>query len=161
VGSHTKIYVLMGHQTEDRIAAETLAEEVEDQTGLKLEILGMKPTARANDGAIVLARLQDERVRRFLAKNGLREDQAIGQDGYLLLANKNHVIVAANSGQGLFYGVQTLRQLLQREGKGLLLPAVEIRDWPTHPGVQESVARDTEPEPTPAGPLVVKWPGQQ
>ena len=72
VGPRTKIFVQLGHQAEDRIAAETLAEEVEDQAGLKLDILGMKSAAKAEDGAIVLARLQDVRVRRFLADNGLK-----------------------------------------------------------------------------------------
>ena len=59
VGPRTKIFVLLGHQSEDRIAAETLAEEVADQSGLKLDILGMKPAGKAEGGAIVLARLQD------------------------------------------------------------------------------------------------------
>src|ERR1700758_3654353 len=42
VGPRTKIVVQLGHQSEDRIAAETLAEEVADQSGLKLEIVGAK-----------------------------------------------------------------------------------------------------------------------
>lgn len=136
VGPRTKIFVQLGHQSEDRIAAETLAEEVEDQAGLKLDILGMKSAAKAEDGAIVLARLQDVRVRRFLAENGLKADEAVGQEGYLLFSDNSHLIVAANSGQGLFYGVQTLRQLLRPEGKGLICPGVGIRDWP---GFQKSM----------------------
>ncbi len=130
VGPRTKIFVQLGHQSEDRIAAETLAEEVQDQAGLKLDILGMKSAAKAEDGAIVLARLQDARVRRFLAENGLKADEAVGQEGYLLFSDNSHLIVAANSGQGLFYGVQTLRQLLRPDGKGLICPGVGIRDWP-------------------------------
>lgn len=131
VGPRTKIFVLLGHQSEDRIAAETLAEEVEDQSGLKLDILGMNPGGKAEDGAIVLARLQDERVRRFLARNGLKADTEIGEDGYLLFSDNSHLIVAANSGQGIFYGVQTLRQLLRPAGKALICPALGIRDWPS------------------------------
>jgi len=130
VGPRTKIFVQLGHQAEDRIAAETLAEEVQYQSGLKLDILGMKAEAKAEGGAIVLARLEDDRVRDFLAKNGLRADKAVGESGYLLFSDKSHLIVAANSGQGLFYGVQTLRQLLRPTGKGLICPAVGIRDWP-------------------------------
>jgi len=130
VGPRTKILVLMGHQSEDRIAAETLAEEVADQSGLKLDILGMKPAAKAVEGAIVLARFQDSRVTRFLAENGLKADDLVGEDGYLLFSDNSHLIVAAKTGQGLFYGVQTLRQLLRPSGKGLLCPAVGIRDWP-------------------------------
>src|SRR5579864_7117374 len=140
VGPRTKIFVLLGHQSEDRIAAETLAEEVANQSGLKLDIQGMKAAGKAEDGAIVLARLQDSRVKRFLARNGLRADQVIGEDGYLLFSDKSHLIVAANSGQGLFYGVQTLRQLLRPVGKGLICPAVGIRDWPS---LQRSDARES------------------
>jgi hexosaminidase len=130
VGPRTKIYVLLGHQSEDRIAAETLAEQVEDQSGLRLDILGMNAKGKAGEGAIVLARLQDSRVRRFLARNGLRADQVVGAGGYLLFSDRTHLIVVANTGEGLFYGVQTLRQLLRPAGKGLICPAVGIRDWP-------------------------------
>lgn len=129
--ARTKIFVQMGHQSEDRIAAETLAEEVEDQAGMRLDILGMKAAGKAEGGAIVLARLSDARVRRFLARNGLKADQAVGTDGYLLFSDKSHLIVAANTGQGLFYGVQTLRQLLRPAAKGLMCPAIGIRDWPS------------------------------
>jgi hypothetical protein len=147
VGPKTKILVLLGHQSEDRIAAETLAEEVADQSGLKLDILGMKAAGKAADGAIVLARLQDKQVRRFLARKGLRADEAVGEDGYILFSSKSHLIVAAKTGQGLFYGVQTLRQLLRPAGKGLLCPAVGIRDWPNLEkiGGRDDVSRGTVP----------------
>lgn len=148
VGPRTKIFVLLGHQSEDRIAAETLAEEVADQSGLKLDIQGMNAAGKAEDGAIVLARLQDSRVRRFLARNGLKADDMVAENGYLLFSDKSHLIVAANTGQGLFYGVQTLRQLLRPDGKGLICPAVGIRDWPglERRPVQDDVTRGAPPE---------------
>jgi hexosaminidase len=146
VTPRTKILVLRGHQSEDRIAAETLAEEVSNQSGLQLDIHGMKPAGRAEAGAIVLARLDDRRVRRFLARNGLQADEAVGEQGYLLFSDKSHVVVAANSGEGLFYGVQTLRQLLRPAGKGLICPAVGIRDWPSlQTRVPDSVSQGAEP----------------
>jgi hexosaminidase len=130
----TKILVQLGHQEEDRIAAETLAEEVADHSGLKLNILGTKVSSKAADGTIMLVRLQDIRVRRFLASRGLRGDTAIGRLGYLLFSDESHLIVAANTGQGLFSGVQMLRQLLREDGKNLICPAVTIRDWPNMEG---------------------------
>jgi hypothetical protein len=148
VGPGTRIFVQLGHQSEDRIAAETLAEEITEQSGLKLDIIGTKANNKAAAGAIVLARLQGSRVRRFLARNGLRADALVGDDGYLLFSDKSHLIVAANSGQGLFYGVQTLRQLLRTDGKNLVCPALTIRDWPSleqhSPG--NDVSRRTPPE---------------
>jgi hexosaminidase len=142
----TKILVQLGHQSEDRIAAETLAEEIADQSGLQLDILGAKAQGKAEDGTILLARLQDSAVRRFLARNGLKADASVGQEGYLLFSDKSHLIVAANTGQGLFSGVQTLRRLLRPSGKGLMCPAVGIRDWPNLPNLVEhrnAVDRDT------------------
>lgn len=144
----TRILVQLGHQEEDRIAAETLAEEVADQSGLKLDIVGTKPSSKAEGGAIMLVRLQDKRVRRFLAGKGLRADASVGEQGYLLFSDKSHLIVAANTGQGLFSGVQTLRQLLRPEGKDLICPAVAIRDWPNleSPASAPNMSRDAVPE---------------
>ena len=147
----TRILVEFGHQAEDRIAAETLSEEIHDQSGLNLSITGAKPESKQEEsnqekGAIVLARLQDRRVRDFLESKGLTTD-SIGDQGYLLFADNAHLIVAANTGQGLFYGVQTLRQLLHPEGRGLVCPAVSIRDWPSMEwrGVQDDISRGPIP----------------
>src|SRR5260370_37202232 len=88
VGPRTRIFVQLGHQSEDRIAAETLAEEVADQSGLRLDILGMKVAGKAEGGAIVLARLQDSRVRRFLADQWRRAHEFMGQQGNLVFSGK-------------------------------------------------------------------------
>jgi hexosaminidase len=142
----TRILVEFGHQDEDRIAAETLAEEIHDQSGLKLSITGSKEKARQVRSTIVLARLQDRSVRDFLASKGLKAD-SIGDQGYLLFSDKSHLIVAADTGQGLFYGVQTLRQLLREDDGKLICPAVSIRDWPSMEwrGVQDDISRGPIP----------------
>lgn len=147
VKAKTRILVQRGHQSEDRIAAETLAEEVADASGLRLNIVGAKATTKAEGGTIMLVRLQDRRVRRFLARKGLNADGLVGEEGYLLFSDKSHLIVAASSGEGLFSGVQMLRQLLRTEGKRMVCPAVEIRDWPNldEPGIQDDLTRDTPP----------------
>ncbi len=142
----TRILVEFGHQDEDRIAAETLAEEIHDQSGLKLSITGSKEKAKQVRSTIVLARLQDRSVKDFLESKGLKAD-SIGDQGYLLFSDKNHLIVAANTGQGLFYGVQTLRQLLREDDGKLICPAVSIRDWPSMEwrGVQDDISRGPIP----------------
>jgi hexosaminidase len=146
----TRILVEFGHQEEDRIAAETLAEEIRDQAGFQLSIDGEKPDTRhekrEDHHNIVLARLQDRKVRDFLAARSLTGD-SIGDQGYLLFSDRSHLIVAGNTGQGLFYGVQTLRQLLHPDGRTLICPAVSIRDWPSMEwrGVQDDVSRGPIP----------------
>lgn len=145
VNRHTRILVQFGHQAEDRIAAETLAEQVADQSGLQLDIIGAKSGRKMDDGVIVLARLEDARVRQFLAAKGLRGDE-LGDQGYLLFSDESHLIVAANSGQGLFSGVQTLRQLLSPAGKHVFCPAIAIRDWPSlQPPDGSNLSREVAP----------------
>jgi len=142
----TKILVEFGHQSEDRIAAETLAEEIRDQSGMSVDIIGSKEKTKQVRSTIVLARLQDRSIKDFLQTRGLKAD-TIGDQGYLLFADKSHLIVAANTGQGLFYGVQTLRQLLHEDDGKLICPAVGIRDWPSMEwrGVQDDISRGPIP----------------
>jgi hypothetical protein len=142
----TRILVEFGHQAEDRIAAETLAEEIHNQSGFKLSISSTKAEIKQERSTIVLARLQDQRVKEFLESKGLKAE-SIGDQGYLLFSDKSHLIVAANTGQGLFYGVQTLRQLLHEDGGKLICPAVAIRDWPSMAwrGVQDDISRGPVP----------------
>jgi hexosaminidase len=147
LGKKTRILVQLGHQEEDRIAADTLAEDIADHAGLRLNIAATKLTTKAEEGAIMLVRLQDSRVRRFLAEKGLQPNAALRQQGYLLFSDQSHLIVAANTGQGIFSGVQTLRQLLRQDGRNLICPSVAIRDWPDLEGdaaqVNDDVDRDT------------------
>jgi hexosaminidase len=142
----TRILIDFGHQSEDSIAAETLAEEIHDQSGLKVSIAGSREKVKQVRSTIALARLQGGGVREFLESKGLKAD-SIGDQGYLLFSDKTHLIVAANTGQGLFYGVQTLRQLLRQDDGKLICPAVAIRDWPSMEwrGVQDDISRGPIP----------------
>jgi hexosaminidase len=61
----------------------------------------------------------------------LNGDASLGEEGYELWIGPEAVKLSANCPAGLFYGVQTLRQLLPTDSSGTLsLPAVSIRDLP-------------------------------
>ncbi len=54
-------------------------------------------------------------------------------EGYHLLITKRNILIEANDNRGLFYGVQTLRQLLTIKSdkqSEIKIPAVEIYDYP-------------------------------
>lgn len=57
---------------------------------------------------------------------------SIGEEGYLLNVTATNVFVRSATKTGIFYGIQTIRQLIQRgESKGeYILPCVEIMDRP-------------------------------
>lgn len=56
-------------------------------------------------------------------------DGATGDD-YALEVGTEAIVVRALESRGLFYGVQTLRQLIRANRSGNGLPCVAIRDWP-------------------------------
>ena len=63
-----------------------------------------------------------------LALNG---DETLGEEGYDLSITPDSLQLRANCAAGLFYGVQTLRQLLPTgHSENIRLPAVSIRDMP-------------------------------
>ena len=146
ITARTRILVDADHAAEDRNAAETLANEIEQQSGVKIPIESNR-RAPHGEGVIVLARLSDSGLRPYLDSKGLQADNNFSEQGYLLYANKARVVVAGLTGQGLFYGVQTLRQLLHPKEAVLECPAVAIRDWPSMQwrGVHDDISRGPIP----------------
>jgi hexosaminidase len=63
------------------------------------------------------------------------KDVSLSQDGYQLSITEDLLTISAPSGRGLFYGVQTLRQLLPVEpvpGKLISIPTGTIQDYPRY-----------------------------
>jgi hexosaminidase len=59
-----------------------------------------------------------------------RDKSALGRQAYRLVLTTQSITVTANTSQGLFYGVQTLVQLVTPRDHQLWLPEGEIVDWP-------------------------------
>jgi len=59
-----------------------------------------------------------------------RNRPALIEQAYRLILGPRSVEIAANAAPGLFYGVQTLIQLIRRREGRLCLPEGEIVDWP-------------------------------
>lgn len=143
----TRIVIHAAHAADDRIAAETLVEEIEAATGTKLKIT----TARSmpKSGAIYLARAgDDKRLASMLDATSLAIDDKFNDEGYVLDAGAQRIIIAARSAEGVFYGAQTLRQLIHRgETNQATVPAVAIRDWPAMRwrGVHDDISRGPVP----------------
>jgi|WetSurSiteA1Bulk_404760.scaffolds.fasta_scaffold07885_2 hexosaminidase len=64
-------------------------------------------------------------------------DTKLGKEGYTLVSSSKGIVIAANEPAGLFYGVQTLFQLLPKEIESKVpvkanwtVPAVKITDFP-------------------------------
>lgn len=129
LGLDTNI-VFSDSYSEDRFAAEQLMEETLTDLGERLE-LGPKPARQA----ITLRRLKDP----------VAPDD-FGQ-GYRLEVTPKAITISAETGHGIFYGVQTLKQLLRADRRGRLIPCCRITDWPTlkYRGWQHDISRGPIP----------------
>jgi hexosaminidase len=104
-----------------------LKEYAEQHAGLKLEVT----TAHQGLGHIQLQ---------------LKENTSLGAEGYELIITADSIHLNANRPAGLFYGLQTLRQLISAQNASNLtlnLPAISIQDSPRYSwrGAMLDVAR--------------------
>jgi len=91
-----------------------LAEQMEEATGIRNVIYSASEDQKV--GSIQLA---------------LDSDTGLGEEGYELSISTNAIKLSANHFAGIFYGIQTLRQLLPTHHiQNVSLPAVSIRDTP-------------------------------
>ena len=101
-----KNYTLIDLQT-----ARQLKKELQEKWGLKVEITNNK-----GPSTIILTR------------KGI--SKTIGSQGYKLTTNSTVLTINSNGEEGLFYGVQTLFQLIKRTRGRTYVPGMEITDWP-------------------------------
>ena len=124
-------------------AAQSLQEELAAVTGRSAPLL-RREYGKKQEG-IFLGSLADPRIRETLRSRGVDPD-GIGPEGYALEVTPQQVIVAGADAAGLYYGVQTLRQLFTAEPHPAI-PGVRIRDWPSlrYRGMQVDLARGPVP----------------
>jgi hypothetical protein len=56
--------------------------------------------------------------------------KSIGNQGYQLTTGNNELVIMANGEDGLFFGTQTLLQLIKSDSAGFKVPGLMITDWP-------------------------------
>ena len=80
----------------------------------------------------------------------LRIEGGGARESYRIAADEASVVVTGADAAGLFYGVQTLGQLVARDGDSFAIPAVKIADAPrfAYRGVMLDVARHFHPVET-------------
>lgn len=133
----------------DRTAAETLRKGCAERGMAVPEILYQAD--REIDGRNTI--LAGDPCRHLLlfeamTKNGIEIPPEIGDDGYILHITPSQILIAGNTAPGIYYGFQTLIQLLPEKGERGI-PCLSITDWTTlrHRGISMDFARGQFPKP--------------
>jgi hypothetical protein len=131
-----------GHNDDDQFAARDLEAALKQPAA--------KGAAAARPGAIyrvVLLRTDSVAAKALLARTNLTFDPAMEAEGYVLVIEPHQASIVASSGSGIFYGVQTFKQLLPLPEADRVLPTGTVRDWPAmrYRGVQDDLSRGPVP----------------
>lgn len=65
-----------------------------------------------------------------LRRAGLTFDAAMQEEGFVLVARDGRVDVVAATAAGVFYGAQTVKQLVEGSGASARVLGARVRDWP-------------------------------
>ncbi len=111
-------------------AAEELRRELYNNYNLSLPIKKISSVSQTK--RIILGNPnRDEYIRSICLNRNIHIDKNFDEEGYLLEAfSDNIIIIVANSSNGIFYGAQTLRQLIKKDDGLIRAVGVKIRDWP-------------------------------
>ena len=122
----TRIALADTKSEDDRFAAQDFIDDVKATANLSLAI-GKGKSRRT----ILIGRFDLPEIVRALKRSGVDLPAPSNDEGYVLLATSDQVVVAGKTPAGTFYGVQTLKQLVRGEGANTFIPGVKIVDWPT------------------------------
>jgi len=88
--------------------------------------------ASKSDGGykVVLLRAASAEGREALTESHLSLTPEMASEGYALAIGLKRAVIVAESATGIFYGVQTFKQLLPLAGGNAAIPVGTIRDWP-------------------------------
>jgi hypothetical protein len=139
----TKIFLGNRKDEEDLFAASQLSDEIQAELKVHLTF-----TKTMKGKTIVIGQpTRDNTLRAALKATGLSLPAEVGNEGYVLHVSPNQIIIAANSGAGVFYGVQTLIQLIRSNRDGNSITCLTITDWPTlrYRGWMDDISRGPIP----------------
>jgi hexosaminidase len=143
----TRIEITDAKNADDHFAAEQLAEEIQQAAGFKPSIGSFKGKVK-NVIALLRSNAASRPPMRLLEERHLALDEKFDPEGYALDVDGSGVVAAANTGEGIFYAVQTLKQMVVPEGdQGTHVQGAHIRDWPAmrYRGVHDDISRGPVP----------------
>ena len=125
--------------SEDAFAARELRQSLQD-AGV--------PVARGGGSASVqLLRANSAAAKALLAKTHTEFSPAMQDEGYVIVNSGSMISVIGATAPGVFYGAQTLKQLISGTGATATLDLASIRDWPAmrYRGFHDDLSRGPVP----------------
>jgi hypothetical protein len=117
----------------DWFVSRMLSDEFVNSFGRVIKFDRQMQVPRANK-FLLLGTLRNPLVRGFCNQHNLTPAvQSLGDAGYLLTVSDKNVVVAAKTNLGVFYGFESLRQIIRKENDSMFIPQLTIKDSAQYP----------------------------
>jgi hexosaminidase len=139
VGLGSGVSIATGTDSDDQFAAKDLAEWLK---GLSV------PEARGRGAVLVeLLRTSSRSTAKLLSQSGKTIDAPMHDEGYAIVKTEKGLAVIADTSSGIFYGAQTVKQMISGSGQSAVLHRATIRDWPAmqYRGLSDDLSRGPLP----------------
>jgi hexosaminidase len=135
------ITIARSANSDDAFAATDLANSLKER-GITVSTAESGPGPR-----VVLVRLDSPFARAVLARHSLTFDPAMRDEGYLITPDGNRIVVIGATPAGVFYGAQTVKQIIAGDGDQARLYRATVRDWPAmrYRGFHDDLSRGPVP----------------
>ena len=126
--------------SEDAFAARDVRESLRT-TGVALV------SAASASAKVVLLRASAPAAKALITREKLAFDAAMHDEGYLIVPDGTTLTVIGETAEGVFYGAQTVKQLIIGRGATAVLRMATVRDWPAmrHRGLHDDLSRGPVP----------------
>lgn len=142
ITSATKIILGAGSASE-QFAAQQLNDELEFLEESQLKVTDENSIRKLSSNFIFIGAPNTELGKKFLKERKGALTPEMKPEGYFLDVDAKGIVIIAESEKGKLYGVMTLLQMLQKEGRSISIPAVAIHDFPAQKirGITDDISR--------------------
>ena len=132
------VTIISGSDPDDHFAAANLSEWLQ-----QLDV----PTGHGRPTTVELLRTSSHRGQKFLERAQVKITPEMHDEGYAIVPAEKGIAVVADTPAGVFYGAQTVKQLIQGHGAEATLQVATIRDWPAmrYRGISDDLSRGPLP----------------
>ncbi len=129
-----------GKDSEDSFAAQDLVNALKER-GINAH------AGKMGKIRIVLLRVNTKKAADILFRGHVNFDPSMRDEGYVLITDKDITYDIAATGAGIYYGAQTVKQLITGSGTNTILHGVVARDWPAmkYRGLSDDLSRGPIP----------------
>lgn len=133
IDTSTSVIIPVKESKSDDFLAQFFTNELADKYG---QLIKISRTSKLIDKgkSILLGDTTNPLVKNHCRQNNsLSALQKLGNEGYILTVSNKNIVIAGNSKEGALWGLQSLRQIINKKDGNISIPRLIVKDSPKYP----------------------------